>query len=175
MNNELWDECVKFHGHICPGLTIGYKAAMLARKLFDGKSANDEEIVCITENDACGVDGIQVVLGCTFGKGNLIYKDHGKVAYSFYSRDSKKEFRLVFRRDIGGPTKRDEKQKFLLNSAEEDLFEIKEVKQPLPQKAKLFNTVICELCKEGAAEHRIRLFDGKKACVDCFEEYTRVY
>ena len=31
--------------------------------LSDG--AQDEELVCISENRACGVDGIQVVTGCT--------------------------------------------------------------------------------------------------------------
>ena len=25
---ELWDQCAKFHGHVCGGLTIGYKAAL---------------------------------------------------------------------------------------------------------------------------------------------------
>ncbi|WP_350342685.1 FmdE family protein [Proteinivorax tanatarense] len=174
MNEKFWDECVDFHGHICPGLTIGYKAALLARKLFGGKSAEDEEIVCITENDACGVDGIQVVLGCTFGKGNLIYKDLGKVAYSFYNRDSDKSFRLLFRRDLNAPQAREEKQKFLLHSNEEDLFDITEVKEPLPQKAKLFSTVICENCGEGAAEHRIRLVEGSKTCLHCYDEYSRI-
>lgn len=31
--------------------------------------AEDEEIVAIVENDACGVDDLQCVTGCTFGKG----------------------------------------------------------------------------------------------------------
>jgi len=48
--------------------------------------AEDEELVAITENNACGVDALQYISGCTFGKGNLIFKDYGKQAYTLYSR-----------------------------------------------------------------------------------------
>ena len=81
-NKELWNKCVEFHGHACGGLTIGYKAALyaierLGLQLGGGGNAGclspDEEIVCISENDACGVDAIQVMLGCSVGKGNLLF------------------------------------------------------------------------------------------------------
>ena len=29
----LWDRAVDFHGHACPGLTIGYRAALYAAEL----------------------------------------------------------------------------------------------------------------------------------------------
>ncbi len=35
LNKELWDKCVAFHGHECPGLSIGYRAALYAAKLLD--------------------------------------------------------------------------------------------------------------------------------------------
>ena len=40
--------------------------------------AADEEIVAVVETDMCGVDAIQFLTGCTFGKGNLIHRDWGK-------------------------------------------------------------------------------------------------
>ena len=73
-NKALWKKCVEFHGHECGGLTIGYKAALYAIELLKlelggggnaGCLSADEEIVCISENDACGVDAIQVILGCS--------------------------------------------------------------------------------------------------------------
>ena len=70
---ELWEQCAKFHGHVCGGLTIGYKAALYAMELLELGFSEDEEVVCISENDACGVDAIQVVLGCSIGKGNLLF------------------------------------------------------------------------------------------------------
>ena len=34
MNIDLWKKCVEFHGHECPGLAIGYRAAMAASEYF---------------------------------------------------------------------------------------------------------------------------------------------
>ena len=81
-----WQRCVDFHGHSCPGLAIGYRAVEAVIQLFGYVRSADEEIVCVTENDACGVDAIQVLTGCSFGKGNLIYRDRGKQAFSFLNR-----------------------------------------------------------------------------------------
>ena len=61
-NKVLWEKCAAFHGHVCGGLTIGYKAALYAIELLDLSFSEDEQVVCITENDACGVDAIQVIL-----------------------------------------------------------------------------------------------------------------
>ena len=92
---ELWDKCVAFHGHVCGGLTIGYKAAIYATELMDLCFSDDEQVVCISENDACGVDAIQVVLGCSVGKGNLLFHIRGKQAFSFYNRKTGKSIRYT--------------------------------------------------------------------------------
>ena len=69
---KLWEKAAAFHGHVCPGLTIGYRAALYAMDLLGLTFSDDEQVVCITENDACGVDAIQAILGCSIGKGNLL-------------------------------------------------------------------------------------------------------
>ena len=51
---ELWERAASFHGHVCPGLTIGYRASLYAIKLLDLTFSEDEQVVCIAENDACG-------------------------------------------------------------------------------------------------------------------------
>ncbi len=58
------------------------------------RRAADEEIVAIVETDACGANAIQVLTGCTFGKGNFIYRNYGKHAFSLLSRASGKGVRL---------------------------------------------------------------------------------
>jgi formylmethanofuran dehydrogenase subunit E len=95
-------ETTNFHGHWCPGLAIGIRAAEWALKEM-GK-APDEEIVAVVETDMCGVDAIQYLTGCTFGKGNLIHKDYGKKAFTFYRRRDGKAVRLVLRPTIYGDT-----------------------------------------------------------------------
>ena len=86
----LWDKCVAFHGHACGGLTIGFQAARYAMELLELDFSADEDVVCIAENDACGVDAIQVLLGCSVGKGNLLFHLRGKQAFSFYNRKTGK-------------------------------------------------------------------------------------
>jgi formylmethanofuran dehydrogenase subunit E len=87
--------CVAFHGHICPGLVYGYLVAKEAMKLMNLGRATDEEIVAICDNDSCAVDALQVLLGTSTGKGNLIIRDFGKNAYTVLSRSGRKSYRFV--------------------------------------------------------------------------------
>ena len=66
-----YKEIINFHGHECPGIAIGYRMAVAGMEALDSIRSEDEEIVAIVENNACGVDALQCVTGCTFGKGNL--------------------------------------------------------------------------------------------------------
>jgi len=75
MDEDL-KKTIEFHGHFCPGLAMGYRVAKYVKKHY--KKSEDEELVAIVYNNSCGVDAIQYLLGCTFGKGNLIFKDYGK-------------------------------------------------------------------------------------------------
>lgn len=173
MNKQLWDKAVTFHGHECPGLAIGFKACeAAAEKLGIGRS-NDEDIVCVTENDACGVDAIQAIFSCTFGKGNLLYRGTGKQAFSFFERTSGKKLRICLKPKKNEGMERAQWQKYLLNAPVDEIFSFSEPKFAVPEKARLFNTVICEICGEGAPEHKMRAQDGKLVCMDCFKIYDR--
>lgn len=164
----MWEECIKFHGHVCPGLAIGYAASIGVKDLLDLEFSLDEEVVCITENDACGVDAIQVVLGCTFGKGNLIFKDLGKSAYNFYNRSTDKSVRLVLK-EIPENLTREEKIDYLLHKNVEDLFLIEDTKYRIPSKAKIYNSINCTSCKEFTSEKNIRVYRDMLLCLDCYD------
>ncbi|MDD3168892.1 MAG: FmdE family protein, partial [Eubacteriales bacterium] len=133
----------------------------------------DEEIVCVTENDACGVDGIQVLLGCSAGKGNLIFRIRGKQAFSFFNRSNGASVRLVLKQ-LPKMESREAKQNYILEAPLNEVFEIKKPGYPLPETARLFPSIDCELCGESTAEPYVRLENGKKVCMDCFNEYFRV-
>ena len=171
INTELWKKCVEFHGHECGGLTIGYQAAIYAKKLLDITFSKDEEIVCISENDACGVDAVQVILGCSVGKGNLLFHMRGKQAFSFYNRKSGKSVRLVLK-PRGNMTKV-ESFKYYQECNPEDMFEVKETTLEIPERARIFNSIICEKCGEKTSENMIRIQNEKKLCMDCYNEYNR--
>ena len=97
MEQQLWEKAIAFHGHACPGLAIGVRAATEAIKRLNLSFSEDEEVVCVTENDACGVDGIQAILSCTAGKGNLKFRDTGKMAFSFFNRKNGQKVRMCLK------------------------------------------------------------------------------
>lgn len=190
---ELIQQTTAFHGHWCPGLAIGIRAAEWAMKEMG--TAADEEIVAVVETDMCGVDAIQFLMGCTFGKGNLIHRDYGKNAFSFYRRRDGKSARLVGRPSLFGEaretlgklhqkmqkeglTEEEEKlwqetraaiSKHVMETPLEELFEVKETREPLPRKARIHNSVICESCGEPVMETRVRRMHEKLLCLPCFE------
>lgn len=171
-NKKLWKKCVEFHGHECPGLAIGFKASEAAQKRLEIDFSKDEGIVCVTENDACGVDAIQVIMGCSIGKGNLLYRDRGKQAFTFFNRTTGESIRILLKK-FENEMDRKERKEYVLNADIEDIFEFKKPKFNLPERARMFNSITCEVCGETAAEHKIRINEGKKVCLDCFEDYTR--
>ncbi|NLI91752.1 MAG: formylmethanofuran dehydrogenase [Peptococcaceae bacterium] len=167
-----WEKAVEFHGHSCPGLAIGYKAAEAAKEKMGIRFSSDEEIVCVTENDACGVDAIQVITGCSIGKGNLIYRGTGKMAFSFFNRKSGESLRLVAK-PLDPEMDYAEKQEYILNAPAEEIFDFKKPGFALPEEAKIFKSLLCDQCGERAPEHKMRLQNGIKVCLDCFKDYTR--
>lgn len=167
-----WEKCVAFHGHSCGGLTIGYKAAQYVMELLGVRFSDNERLVCIAENDACGVDAIQALLGCSVGKGNLLFHMRGKSAYSFYDRKSGKSVRLVLKPKPEGLTR---EKSFAYYQALEprDMFAVKETTLALPEAAKIFDSYVCERCGELTGANWIRIAGGKKLCLDCVQTYDR--
>ncbi len=179
MNQKLWEKCVAFHGHECPGLAIGFRAAQIAMDQLgkpvdrEDSAAKDEEIVCVTENDACGVDAVQVLTSCTMGKGNLIYRPTGKMAFSFFCRNSGDKVRVVLKPKSDPDMSREDWQRYLLEAPAEQTFALSVPEFDLPEQARLFTSVVCESCGESAPEHMMRLQDEQKVCLDCFKSYHR--
>ena len=99
-NKADYKRCIEFHGHTCMGVTIGYLAAQLAMQLLAEVHSIDEELITVVETDACCCDAIQVLTGCTFGKGNFFYLDYGKMAFSFASRTTGQGVRLSLKNEI---------------------------------------------------------------------------
>lgn len=175
-DRSAWERCIAFHGHACPGLAIGYRVCEAAADKMQLRFSQDEEVVCVTENDACGVDAIQLLTGCSLGKGNLVYRGTGKQAFSFFKRASGEKMRFVFRKQLQKEgMDRQAMQEYILNAPLDELFECKEPSYEIPVKARLFASVTCEICGESAPERKMRLQDGKTVCLDCVqrsEEHT---
>ncbi|MFW6415221.1 MAG: FmdE family protein [Thermodesulfobacteriota bacterium] len=194
LQTEDFQRCAEFHGHICPGLSIGYLAARAGLERLHSLRASDEELVAEVETDACGVDAVQVLTGCTFGKGNLIFKDRGKQAFTFFHRGTGRGIRAAMRAGAFAPDSRQtellekmrlgtataeearefwelqqKKSREILEMPFEDLFSLEWISRFLPEKAKIEGSEQCSKCGEPTMASKLRLIDGGKYCGDCAE------
>jgi len=192
------EEIVRFHGHMCPGLAMGIRAAEVALREIGPHSA-DEEVVALVETDMCAVDAIQYLTGCTFCKGNLIHLDHGKNAYTFIRRSDGRAIRIAARpgalswdperRELMGKIKAKtadafERMRFqelqrsrsqvVLEAPEEELHTVEKIQQAeIPPMARIQPSVTCAQCGEPTMQTRIRQVEERALCPPCFEETLR--
>ena len=150
-----------FHGHFCGGIVIGYRAAREALKRLGVRRAEDEELVAIIENDSCAADAVQVVTGCTFGKGNLFFRDYGKHVYTFALRPSGRAVRLS--RKPG----RHLDHAAMLDAPIDQLFWIDELTIDLPSPSRIHDSVPCDRCGEPVMETRTRRRGERLLCIPC--------
>ncbi len=187
-----FERCADFHGHVCPGLAIGYRAARAALEWLEEHRAEDEELVAVVETDACGVDAVQVLTGCTFGKGNLIHRDYGKQAFTLLGRRSGKGVRLALRDGAlwledehralmtkireGKASEADrkafwsrhrEKSEEVLDAPFDVLFSLQPVALELPAKAVIEPSVPCEACGEPTMPSKMEEREGRRLCRSC--------
>jgi len=190
---ETLERVVDFHGHMCPGLAMGVQAAQIALREI-GAHAKDEEVVAVVETDMCGVDAIQFLTGCTFGKGNLIHRDWGKNVYTFYRRSDGRAVRIAGRPDAwvrdpehqelfakvrAGQASEAEKARFrelhasesrkVLDADPATMYSVEEITGLPPRRARILATVICDHCGEGVMETRAGHIDGHQLCPPCFD------
>ena len=190
---KTYEDIVDFHGHSCPGLALGYRVSVLALGEL-GERSEDEEIVAVVENNSCAVDAVQVMTGCTFGKGNLIFRDYGKQVYTFIRRPSGKSVRIAI--DWQKPAETDEekamwdryasgdrtkevmtfvhnkkaaKTRHILEADEKELMNVTVGKTDLPEAARIYPSISCEHCGEKVMEPRLRVRNGELLCIPCFE------
>ena len=189
-----FEDTIKFHGHACPGLAMGYRVANLALKEFSLR-ARDEELVAIVENNSCAVDAIQFICGCTFGKGNLILKDFGKQVYTFIKRPHSEAVRIavnweppaedpetemMWKRYSGGDRspevitvvqdRKARKMQTILAADDAELFKINRVEVEMPDAARIYETITCASCGEKVMEPCTRMLGNKLLCIPCAEK-----
>ena len=192
MESDDFKRCEAFHGHVCGGLAIGYVAATAGLAWLKERRAPDEELVTIVETDACCVDAVQVLTGCTFGKGNLIYKDYGKMAFTFFNRQTGEGVRLAMKPDTvrvnerqielfkktrdGSITEAEaaelealgmQRTADVLNTRAEDLFAITPVATGMPEKARIEPSKPCARCGEPTMASKLESVDGVLVCRGC--------
>jgi formylmethanofuran dehydrogenase subunit E len=189
-----FQDVVAFHGHACPGLAFGFRTAQVALQEL-GKRPEDEELVAIVENKSCAVDAIQAVAGCTLGKGNLFIRDYGKQVYTFLRRPSGEGIRVVvtwessaeddfvknmwdrfFAGDLSPEVKaaidasKKQRMQEILDADQEDVLTITHITAPLPERARIYPSLLCAACGEKVMEALARKDGQKTLCIPCAEK-----
>lgn len=188
-------KCIEFHGHLCPGLIYGYMVAKAAMDRLNLNRSSDEEVVAISENDSCAVDALQIILGTSIGKGNLILKDYGKNVYTILNRQSKKAYRFSRKKHYqyqgeskdefvrldtaissGTATEKDKRRHKIMKSGDllkrpfDDIFSTKKVDAVMPPYAPLARSKACAVCGEMTMSTKmVEADDGKRLCIPCSE------
>ena len=175
------------------GVTIGYLAAKLGMQLLGEQRSADEELIVIVETDACCCDAIQVLTGCTFGKGNFFYRDYGKMAFTFASRNTGRGVRLILKPEIlaipererelsaeiasGKSTVATQKEyekmyeargERFFSGGPEAFFDVEQVEAlVLPPKAPRAPSQPCTICGEMVMQTKLTEVGGHRVCRAC--------
>lgn len=191
-NDPTFEAAARFHGHTCPGLAFGFRVARAALRELGIDRAEDEELVAVVENDSCAVDAIQVLTGCTFGKGNLIFRDHGKQVYTFFKRSTGEALRIAVDWQPSPETAEQQaawakfssgdrspavvalvqarkalKMREVLNAPDSDLFKLSRPQVLPPSPARILQSLRCGSCGEKVMESRTRREGEKVLCIPC--------
>jgi formylmethanofuran dehydrogenase subunit E len=195
MNSEEFKKCIDFHGHLCPGLCIGYVAAKAGMAWLKENRSEDEELVAIVETDACSADAVQVLTGCTFGKGNFIHRDYGKMALTLLSRNTGLGVRVASKNNAVRPDKEHmaliqkmianemtdaERERFqelhrkrsfiVLETPVAEMFNITAAAMILPKKARIEPSEPCTRCGEPVMKSKLATVNGDRVCRGCLEQ-----
>lgn len=185
----------KFHGHKCPAMPMGLRVGAAAMNKLGVERAKDGQIVAFVDlgEDHCATcyaDGLQVIMGTTFGKGNIKKTHKGKWAVTLVNKANGKAVRVTPKAEAMLANKQTD---FFKEYREKDIPASKvpdEVVEPLVQKVMgapeemlmdvsdvfdynleeaphSFNSFVCEECGEMTVEEYGRIKGEKKVCQDC--------
>jgi formylmethanofuran dehydrogenase subunit E len=185
----------KFHGHKCPAMPMGLRVGAAAMNALGVERAKDGQLVAFVDlgEDHCATcyaDGLQVIMGTTFGKGNIKKTQKGKWAVVVVDRKTgkavrvtptaeammiskKSSFMMDYRRK-GIPASQvpPEIAEPLINTVmgapDNKLLKISEIfDYKLDTKKDSFEGFVCEECGEMTVMEYGRIKGDKKVCIDC--------
>ena len=153
----------RFHGHSCPGLTIGIRASELALREIgthaaDGKNAytfirrSDGRTIRITlRQDALGAPN----------------PERDRLFSRILAGDATEQEKARSQQ------LRDQQIEEMLALSLEMMFDVQLLDPTMPDKAQIYQSVSCSGCGEKVMETRVRLLQGEPYCIPCFEARER--
>jgi formylmethanofuran dehydrogenase subunit E len=186
------------HGHKCPAMPLGLRVGAAAMNALAVPRAQDKDLVAILElgDDHCAHcfgDGVQMVTGCTFGKGNIRKVAQGKFGLTLVERATGRAVRVVPIGEVqlgmkqstffqqyrmkGIPASRvpeevvDPLIEQVLSMPADKLLKVgEEFHLPVEVRPESFATALCEACGEMVVESYLRLQGDRRLCMACHEK-----
>jgi len=186
-----------FHGHKCPALPLGLRIGAAAMNALGVDRARDGQLAAILElGEAhcahCFGDGIQMVTGCTFGKGNLRTLPYGKFGLTLVDRTTGRAVRVVPRAEVQAAQRQasffkdyrsqgipasavpdevvDPLVERVLSLSNDQLLIVGAVfDSPVERRVEAFDSFTCDQCGEMVIETYGRVVGDRKVCIPCAE------
>ena len=190
-----------FHGHKCPAMPMGLKVGAAAMNKLGVERSMDGQLQALVEIGeghcaTCFADGVQMITGCTFGKGNIKKLYYGKWGVTLIDTTTGRAVRVSPRAEAMLASKKTEffteyRMKHIpaskvpsevveplvekvMNAPVEMLLNIGEVfDYEVPPKVESFTGFVCDMCGEMVSEIYGRPLGDKKVCQPCYEKAQR--
>ena len=195
---EFLMAALELHGHKCPAMPLGLRAGAAAMNRLGVERSQDKQLLALLElgDDHCShcyADGVQMITGCTFGKGNIKQLGYGKFGLTLVDKATGRAVRVAPLGDVlmvvkrspffqnyrmrGVPASQVPQEivepviEQVLSTPEEQLFTVSEVfDYEAPSGAETFHTFLCDRCGDMVVESYGRVIGSHKVCIPCAEE-----
>jgi formylmethanofuran dehydrogenase subunit E len=186
------------HGHKCPAMPLGLRAGAAALNALGVDRAQDGQLEAILElGDGhcahCFADGVQMITGCTLGKGNIRKLGYGKFGVTLVERATGRRVRVVPRAEAQAASRQtpfflDYRMKGIpasqvpvemvepliqnvMNAPVDKILKVGEVEQGpvVPRQREQFSSFVCESCGDMVIESYGRIHGEHKVCIPCCE------
>jgi formylmethanofuran dehydrogenase subunit E len=189
------------HGHKCPAMALGLRAGAAAMNALAVARAKEKEMSAVLElgDDHCAhcfAEGVQMITGCTFGKGNIRKAGFGKFGLILTEQATGRSVRVVPRAEAQLASRRspyfleyrakgipaskvpdevvDPVIDQLMGAPQERILAVgPEFRISVEQQPETFATAVCPDCGELVIERYLRPDGNRMVCIPCLERQTQ--
>ncbi|TNF28650.1 MAG: tRNA CCA-pyrophosphorylase [Deltaproteobacteria bacterium] len=185
----------QLHGHKCPAMPLGLRAGAAAMNALGVERSKDGQLLALVELGEhhcahCFADGVQMITGCTFGKGNIQALGYGKFGLTLVDKATGRAVRVVPKAEAQLQSKQTPffiayRQKGIpasqvppevvapliekvMGAPDEAILRIGEiVDHPVAKPLEHFASFVCEACGDMVIETYGRLVGDRRVCIPC--------
>lgn len=197
-SREFLEAGLLLHGHKCPAMPLGLRAGAAAMNALAVARAKDKDLLAIVELGDhhcahCFADGVQMITGCTLGKGNIRKVPYGKFGLTLVDRATGRAVRVVPRADAqakmkqtpffqeyrskGVPASRvpaavvEPLIDQVMSAPQDQILTVgAEFREDVEKNPETFSVRACQGCGELVVEKYLRVAGDRLVCIPCQEK-----